>query len=62
MATGNLNRLRQFLRIPGRTSAVCPSVLMDGERTDRDIAVLAKAEREFRQADWQRRSILGGSR
>lgn len=52
-------RMRQLLRLPGRSSAICPSLVMDGERTDRDVALLAKAEREFRTEEWQRRSILG---
>ena len=61
MAT-NLTRLRQMFRIGPRSAAVCPDVLMDAGRTDREIALLAKAEREFQVEEWQRRSILGGGR
>ena len=61
MAT-NLTRLRNLLKRSVRSGIACPKVLMDGERTDRDLALLAQAEREFHIEEWQRRSILGGSR
>jgi hypothetical protein len=35
---------------------------MDGERTDRDLALLAQAEQEYRDAARRQRSILSGSR
>jgi hypothetical protein len=61
MAT-NLTRLRSIFGLGKRSAAACPDVLMDGERTDRELALLAKAEREFRVEEWQRRSILGGGK
>ena len=60
--TTNLTRLRNLLKRTTRSGITCPQLLMDGERTDRDLALLAKAEREFHIEEWQRRSILGGSR
>jgi hypothetical protein len=35
---------------------------MDGERTDRDLAILAQAEREFNETLWKSQSILNGIR
>jgi hypothetical protein len=58
----NLTRLRQMFRIGPRSVSACPDVLMDAERTDREIALLAKAEREFQIEEWRRRSILGGGK
>ncbi|HQY29771.1 MAG TPA: hypothetical protein PK691_00695 [Thermomicrobiales bacterium] len=58
----NLTQMRALLRGRFRSVAACPDHIMDGERTDRDLALLAQAEREYRTTTWQRRSILGGDR
>ena len=52
------------LRIgPGqRSGAPCTDRLMDADRTDRDLALLAQAEREYRDTVWRQSSILAGER
>jgi hypothetical protein len=57
-----LERLRNWIGIPVREAAACPDRIMDGGRTDRDLALLAQAEREFRDASWRQESILSGIR
>lgn len=36
-----------------------PDRMIDGERTDRDLALLAQAEREYRDTLWRAQSLLG---
>lgn len=55
-------RYRLQLAIERRSSGVCPDHIMDGERTDRDLALLEQAEREYRDTLWREQSLLGGSK
>jgi len=50
------------IELKPRLTNACPDRLMDGERTDRDLAILAQAEREFNETLWKSQSILNGIR
>ncbi len=52
-------RYRLKLGLEPRSSAPCPDHVMDGELTNRDLALLAQAEREYRDTLWAEQSILG---
>jgi hypothetical protein len=54
-----IGRYRLAIAIRRRDDGVCPCHIMDGERTDRDLAVLAQAELAYRDDAWTRRTILG---
>jgi hypothetical protein len=60
--TINLQRLLNLFGKTTRDAAVCPDRVMDGERTDRDLALLAQAEREYRETIWRQGSLLSGTR
>ena len=53
-------RLRIALR--ERSGNSCVNRVMDGERTDRDQALIAQAENDFRDSKGRQFSILSGVR
>jgi hypothetical protein len=55
-------RYRVRIKLGPRTSKICTDRVMDGDRTDRDLAILAQAEREYNETLWKSQSILNGSR
>jgi hypothetical protein len=57
-----LGRYRLQITLAPRSTNPCPDRLMDGERTDRDLALLAQAEREFNDTLWKSQTLLGGAR
>ena len=57
-----LGRYRLRVALKSRIAPVCPDRVMDGDRTDRDLALLAQAEREYRETAWKSQSILNGTR
>ena len=57
-----VGRYRFRIALKPRSKIACPDRLMDGERTDRDLAILAQAEREFNETLWKSQSILNGVR
>ncbi|MDQ2683376.1 MAG: hypothetical protein M3Y37_07600 [Chloroflexota bacterium] len=52
-------RYRLKLELAPRASAPCPEHVMDRDLTNRDLALLAQAEREYRDTLWAEQSILG---
>lgn len=52
-------RYRVTLALEPRTTAPCPDHIMDGDLTNRDLALLEQAEREYRDTLWAEQSILG---
>jgi hypothetical protein len=57
-----LGRYRLKIALKPRSTNACPDRVMDGERTDRDLALLAQAEREFNETLWKSQSLLSGAR
>ena len=62
MVTISRARVRSWVGLSGRDLPAHCYPGMDGERTDRDLALLAQAEQEYREAARRQRSILSGSR
>jgi hypothetical protein len=62
MVTISRARVRSWVGIAARECSPRCNPGMDGERTDRDLALLAQAEQEYRDAARRQRSILSGSR
>ena len=54
-----IGRYRVQLALRDRATDACSCQVMDGERTDRDLALLLQAEREFQDSLWREQSILG---
>jgi hypothetical protein len=54
-----IGRYRFQVALTDRATDACACQVMDGERTDRDLALLLQAEREYRDSLWREQSILG---
>ena len=57
-----LGRFQLRIALAPRSTNPCPDRVMDGDRTDRDLALLAQAEREFNDTLWKSQSLLNGAR
>ncbi len=57
-----IGRFRFRIALDKRSGEACTERIMDADRTDRDLALLAQAEREYRDTAWRQSSILGGDR
>lgn len=53
-----IGRYRLRIAIADRSGDSAGTVI-DGERSDRDLALLAQAEREYRDTLWREQSLLG---
>lgn len=54
-----IGRYRVQVALKDRATGACACQVMDGDRTDRDLALLIQAEREFEDSLWRDRSIIG---
>lgn len=53
-------RYRLSIALKDRSSIARADQASDGNRTDRDLALLAQAEREYHETLWKPQSILNG--